>query len=444
MSETQNTESQGSPQAEDAALELRVAEGGAEEDRLQSELSATRALLENAERSFLQLLLNVPAGIVVLRGQNLVAEVANARYLAIMGHRDIIGKPLQEAAPELMDQGLIDLLVQVYRTGEPLHGKEVPFKVARDGSGTLVEGWFDFVCQPMRDAAGLVASVLCHVTDVTDKVLARRKVEALNEELRLFKRMVDSALDGIGFISPEGTLTYANPALAAMSGLGDRIVGSPVSALCDPEVFESDVRPLMTSIYEEGTWSGILQAQRPDGTPWLAHISANVLRRSEGAEIGVTGIFRDVTAQRRQEQELAELQRHLIESQQAALRELATPLIPLAEGVIAMPLVGAIDTDRAQQILETLLQGISAQSARIALLDVTGVRTVDTQVANALIRSAQAAQLLGAEVVLTGLGPAVARTLVDLGVELAGIHTSGSLQSGIAYALRRLRVESKA
>ena len=129
------------------------------------------------------------------------------------------------------------------------------------------------------------------------------------------------------------------------------------------------------------------------------------------------------------------MQQELIAAQQSALRELSTPLIPILDGVVAMPLIGAIDSARAQQIMETLLEGIGEKRASIAILDITGVRVVDTQVANALIRTAQAAQLLGARVILTGITPEVAQTLVQLGVDLSSVTTRSTLQSGIAYAL---------
>ena len=87
--------------------------------------------------------------------------------------------------------------------------------------------------------------------------------------------------------------------------------------------------------------------------------------------------------------------------------------------------------------METLLEGIGEQHASIAILDITGVRVVDTQVANALIRTAQAAQLLGARVILTGITPEVAQTLVQLGIDLRSVATRSTLQSGIAYALAR-------
>ncbi len=123
--------------------------------------------------------------------------------------------------------------------------------------------------------------------------------------------------------------------------------------------------------------------------------------------------------------------------QEAALRELSTPLIPISDRVVVMPLIGAIDSRRAQQVIETLLHGLANCRADHAILDITGVLVVDTQVANALVAAAQAVKLLGATVVLTGIRPEVAQTLVGLGIDMRGIVTCGTLQSGIAYALGR-------
>ncbi len=127
----------------------------------------------------------------------------------------------------------------------------------------------------------------------------------------------------------------------------------------------------------------------------------------------------------------------MIAAQQAALRELSTPLIPITEGVVAMPLIGSIDSGRAQLVIETLLSGVASLRAETTILDITGVPVVDTQVANALLRAAQAVKLLGARVILTGIRPEVAQTLVGLGVDLSGIITRGTLQDGIAEALGR-------
>jgi rsbT co-antagonist protein RsbR len=102
-----------------------------------------------------------------------------------------------------------------------------------------------------------------------------------------------------------------------------------------------------------------------------------------------------------------------------------------------MPLIGAIDSLRAQMVMETLLEGVAHYQANIAVLDITGVKMVDTQVANALIGAAQAVKLLGARVMLTGIQPQIAQTLVHLGVDLGVLDTRSSLQAGIASVLNR-------
>jgi CheY-like chemotaxis protein/anti-anti-sigma regulatory factor len=140
----------------------------------------------------------------------------------------------------------------------------------------------------------------------------------------------------------------------------------------------------------------------------------------------------------RAEQDRARLQEEVIRMQAAMLEELSTPLIPLSDAVVIMPLVGTIDSKRAEQILAVVSQGVVSKGARVAILDITGVPTVDTHVASVLIRASQAVRLLGAEVVLTGIRSRVARALVELGVDLGGLVTRGSLQAGIAYAQSRL------
>jgi anti-anti-sigma regulatory factor len=153
----------------------------------------------------------------------------------------------------------------------------------------------------------------------------------------------------------------------------------------------------------------------------------------------VLTIVRDITEQKRAEEALRNSanQQQIIRLQAAALRELATPLIPISSQVVAMPLVGAVDTQRAQQVIEALLRGVASSRVSTAILDITGVPLVDTKVANTLVQAAQSVRLLGAQVILTGIRPEVAQTLVGLGVDLAGLVTRATLQDGIAYAMRQ-------
>jgi len=133
----------------------------------------------------------------------------------------------------------------------------------------------------------------------------------------------------------------------------------------------------------------------------------------------------------------ARLEAALAETQRAmqSIRAMSTPLIPITDEVVILPLIGTIDSRRAQQMMEALLEGVARHRARLVILDITGVSVVDTQVAQAFIQAAQAVQLLGAQVMLTGIQPQIAQTLVHLGADLSGIITRGSLQAGIAAAL---------
>ena len=146
-------------------------------------------------------------------------------------------------------------------------------------------------------------------------------------------------------------------------------------------------------------------------------------------------LARDITAQRRAERERVAMQEQIIQAQQATLRELSTPLMPIADGVVVMPLIGVIDSARAQQIMESLLNGVSEYKAHVALIDITGVKVVDTQVAGVLLRAAQAVRLLGAQVVLTGISPEIAQTLVHIGAEIRDVKTKATLQEGMRYAM---------
>lgn len=150
-------------------------------------------------------------------------------------------------------------------------------------------------------------------------------------------------------------------------------------------------------------------------------------------------VHADVSDRRRVEEAMRKhmAQEEMLRAQNIALAELSTPLIPIRDEVVVMPLIGALDSRRAQQVLEVLLEGVAQSRAQVAIMDITGVPVVDTQVANALVRAAQAVKLLGARVVLTGIRPEVAQTLVGLGADLSAITTRSNLQSGIAYATQR-------
>ena len=128
----------------------------------------------------------------------------------------------------------------------------------------------------------------------------------------------------------------------------------------------------------------------------------------------------------------------VILQQREAIRELSTPVLQLREGLLMLPVIGMIDTQRARQLTEGLLQAIRAQRARVVIMDITGVAAVDSKVANHLLQTVQAARLMGAAVLITGLSAAVAQTLVAIGVDLSRLSTLSDLQSGLDEADRLL------
>ncbi|WP_395571851.1 STAS domain-containing protein [Streptomyces sp. BK79] len=131
----------------------------------------------------------------------------------------------------------------------------------------------------------------------------------------------------------------------------------------------------------------------------------------------------------------------LIARQREQLLEVATPVIRLWDGVVAVPLIGTLDSARSQVVMESLLEAIVAQRAQYAILDITGVPTVDSLVAQHLMKTVAAAQLMGAECIVSGIRPAIAQTIVHLGIDLGPITTRAGLADALAYALGRLGIE---
>lgn len=125
-----------------------------------------------------------------------------------------------------------------------------------------------------------------------------------------------------------------------------------------------------------------------------------------------------------------------IRRQQFAIQELSTPILQLWDDVLALPVIGTVDTGRSADIMERLLTEVTQRQSRYVILDITGVEVVDTRTADHFIKVIKAAELLGATCLLTGIRPAVAQTLVDLGIDLSAIATLRNLKEGLKHCLR--------
>lgn len=147
--------------------------------------------------------------------------------------------------------------------------------------------------------------------------------------------------------------------------------------------------------------------------------------------------LRQIDEQKRSDEQREALQARVIEAQRALLEELGTPTIPVAEDVLLMPLVGRIDGERAQRIMDVLLSSVASRRASTALLDVSGVPSMDAGIADALLAVAGAVRLLGAEVILTGVRPDAARALAETMAGASSIMVRATVQDGIALAMKR-------
>lgn len=283
------------------------------------------------------------------------------------------------------------------------------------------------------------------------------ELEAENHDLALRERQLKRRFDGLvahvpGIAweayfqqSPEThVVDYVSDQIEAMSGYTPEEWKRPNFwiELVHPDDREralADTRSLMRDQICASSYRWITK----DGRLLWVTSRMSLILGDDGQPIGIRGVTVDETPVKQAEAQRLEMRmrEEVIRAQEDTLAALSTPLIPLDDETVVMPLIGALDPRRVDRALQTLLDGVAAARARTVILDVTGVPEVDNQTADALLRTARAAALLGAEAVITGIRPEVASTLVGLGVDLGAVVTLGTLKAGIAYAMGRRRRE---
>lgn len=278
-----------------------------------------------------------------------------------------------------------------------------------------------------------VEYIFAFIRDIT----ARKQIEF--EQQKLIS-LIENSTDFIGMTTLEGQPIYLNAAGRRLVGLEDDEQFRRASMLDYVPLEGRDhlQNVIIPTVMEQGRWESEFFFQHfQTGELIPIYYTLFLIKDPQTqAPIGLATVTRDITAQKRAEAQRIALQQQIIEAQQAALRELSTPLIPLTDQVVVMPLIGNMDSMRTEQVLETLLNGVANLRATTAILDITGVPVIDAHVADALLRTTRAVKLLGTQVIITGIRPEVAQTLVELGIDLGSIITHRSLQSAIARVLR--------
>lgn len=248
-----------------------------------------------------------------------------------------------------------------------------------------------------------------------------------------YRQLVNCITDyAILMLDSEGKVVIWNPGAEKIKGYrADEIIGQHFSRFYTQEDLAQGLPAKeMKMAAEQGRYEDEGWRVRKDGSRFWASVVISALRDSNGVLQGFAKITRDITDRKRAEE--------LIRQQSLEILELSTPVVQVWQGVVAAPLIGVLDSQRTQQFMERLLNRIVETNSPVALVDITGVPTIDTQTAHHLIETITAVRLLGAQVVLTGVRPAIAQTLVHLGISLSGIVTRSSLAGGLAVALELL------
>ena len=252
----------------------------------------------------------------------------------------------------------------------------------------------------------------------------------------MLELLVDNIKEyAIILLDKEGKVLTWNSAAQRLKGWdAEEIVGQHFSRFYPPEdIQKGKTERELKEATENGRFEDEGWRVRKDGTRFWANVVITALRDKKGQLQGFGKITRDMTQVRSNEETLRRQTQEIL--------EMATvPVVQVWEGILLVPIIGTLDSQRTQHLMERLLHRVTETSSPVAILDITGVPTIDSQTAQHLIETVSAVRLLGAEVILTGVRPMIAQTLVHLGIDLANVITRSSLSSGLRMALSLVKL----
>jgi len=291
---------------------------------------------------------------------------------------------------------------------------EAEFKRLAKGGEEL---WLRASYNPVLDKDGKPVKVIKFATDVTATKLQNAEFEGKIQAIDRAQAVIEFDLDG--------TVITANENFLAIFGYGlDEVVGKHHRIFCEPGYAESPAyaefwQKLSRGEYESDEFKRLAK----DGTELWLQASYNPIFDADGRPLKVVKFASDITDE--------------VQKRSLAMMEMSTPVTKIWEGVLFAPIVGIVDSKRAVDIMNRALSSIADTRARTLMLDIGGVAVVDTAVANHLIKIAKAAVLMGCKTIISGISPAIAQTIAELGIDLGSIQTTSTIESALRESITR-------
>ena len=383
------------------------------EQQLTERESQLRSLIESSPDIITQLDTDFNIRFVYYPGQGILDDVTGANFL------DVI-------ADDTTHQITADYLQRVLDTGETQFFEGETFDALKGENR-----WHNTVYTPIKNTNGDVTAITLITRDITRQ---KQNEKTLNDFHQRTKKVFANIPAVIFTVDQDGLFTMSEG--AALKGMGlepGEVVGGNVFELYTdlPQSMEA-IRLALTG--QEVRYTA------PVGDQIFENLYTPITDE-DGNVPYMLGISFDVTHRETAAEERRQLQQQIIDAQQQALLDLSTPIIPIMDRVLIMPIIGTVDSHRARDIMRAVLQGISRHRAKMVIMDITGVPLVDTGVADHLNKTIQAARLKGAHTIVTGVSDAVAETVIDLGIDWSRVETLRDLQTGLVMALRMLGYE---
>ncbi|MDH3989284.1 MAG: PAS domain S-box protein [Gammaproteobacteria bacterium] len=339
---------------------------------------------------------------------------ANQNFLSIFGYEldEIVGKHHRMFCdPDYAESDAYNEFWQKLGRGE-CHAAEFK-RLAKGGK----EIWLQASYNPVFDKDGTPVRVMKFATDVTAAKLQIAELEGKVRAIERAQAVIEFELDGTVITANENFLHIFGYSLA-------EVVGKHHRMFCDAGYAESPEyaqfwQKLGRGEYDAGEFKRISK----DGAEIWLQASYNPIFDMDGKPLKVVKFASDITAE--------------VQKRSIALLEMSTPVTKIWDGVLFAPIVGIIDSKRSVDIMNKALSSISDTRAKTLLLDIGGVAVVDTAVANHLIKIAKAAVLMGCNTIISGISPAIAQTIVELGIDLGSIQTTSTIESALRDSITR-------